>query len=439
MLIPIGLAIGSLLEAAVLRSSSRSIAAALAQPLPVATSWHGVGLAALGALTLGFAISAIGYVAIARLLLSVDIPRPRAALGAIAGASVLGLLGAFLAPAVISSDAYAYAAYGEMAARGIDAYSHMPLPLGDPVFAAAIWQWGNPPPVCVYGPLFVEIARVCVALGARGGIVAQLVILRALAMLALLACVPLAYAAFAPLGRRTRMFAAGFIVLNPLTIWSAAEGHNDALALAIVLAGFAGYRRYGAAVAGTIVALATTIKAPGALAAIGLLAVQRGKAFTGALLGVTIGLGLTTLWFLPGIREIVAASAHGGHYSASVSLLAIGPATAVVIVTILAVCGVRALLAGRADGWILLAIAVWSALPNPQPWYGLWFLPIAALAPHSRAATVVLALSFTTALRYVPDAYGPLGWGATAGLSAVAFAPLLALLAPKSAILSHPR
>ena len=46
---------------------------------------------------------------------------------------------------------YAYAAYGELLRDGANPYAHQLLPQGIPIFDAAIVQWGNPPPVCVYG------------------------------------------------------------------------------------------------------------------------------------------------------------------------------------------------------------------------------------------------------------------------------------------------
>lgn len=43
-------------------------------------------------------------------------------------------------------------------------------------------------------------------------------------------------------------------------------------------------------------------------------------------------------------------------------------------------------------------------VPNPYPWYGLWPIAAAALAPGTRVATAALVLSLTSLLRYLPDA-----------------------------------
>lgn len=439
LLVPAGLAIGSLFEWFVVRHAPQSLAADLAQPLAVATAWHGIGLWVLVALGTGAAIAGVGYVTTIRALLARERSRPLVLLAVVAAACGLGLAAAFFAPVMLSSDVYAYATYGEMALRGLDPYSHAPLTLADPIFAATIRQWGNPPPVCVYGPLFVAISRALVAATAGLGVAAQLDWLRALAMSALLACVPLAYLAFASLGQRARLVAAAAIALNPVAIWSAAEGHNDALLLAFALAGFALVRRFGVGVGTAIVAFSASLKAPGVIAALAFVLAQRGRnARLASLAGLIVAVALLLAWCLPAAVEIARGAAHGGRYLPSVSLSAIGPLCTIVIVGLLTIVGIRALLRREIDGWATVALALWCALPNPYPWYALWFLPVAALAPRSRVAAIILALSLTTTLRYLPDVYGQLNLLTNVGLSLLAFAPLLALLRPKSAILSDP-
>ena len=87
----------------------------------------------------------------------------------------------------------------------------------------------------------------------------------------------------------------------------------------------------------------------------------------------------------------------------------------------------RALIRRDVEGWPLAALGLLLAIPNPQPWYGLWFLPIAALAPRSIAAWVLVGLSLTTILRYVPDAVAIPNYPPDVVLSSLAFAPLLLL------------
>jgi hypothetical protein len=67
-------------------------------------------------------------------------------------------------------------------------------------------------------------------------------------------------------------------------------------------------------------------------------------------------------------------------------------------------------------------------IPNPYPWYGVWLLALAALAPRSRAATAALLLSFTALLRYIPDAVATPSPAEAAVLSVAATLPLLVVL-----------
>lgn len=435
-LVPAGFAIGSLLEWLVARRAPTALHRDFAQPLAVATAWHSTGLWILAALFIGVAIAAIGYFAAIRTLFASEVSRPQSTLFVLVAACALGLVAAFFAPILLSSDVYAYATYAEMALRGIDPYSHARLAASDPIFSATIWQWSNPPPACVYGPLFVAIAQGVVGVTAFAGVAGQLDALRLVAMTALVACVPLSYLAFAPLGARVRIVAAATIALNPIAIWSAAEGHNDALMLALALAGFALVRRFGPGVGVAIVMFSASIKVPGAIAAAAFAVAQRGRNAWSVWMGLFVSSALLVWWCLPAALEI-AASARGGHALPKISLWEIGALSAVVIAGLLLAVGVRALVRGEVDGWIYLALGLWCALPNPYPWYGLWFLPIAALAPQSRAGAVAVTLTFTTTLRYLPDVYGTLPTGIGIGLSILAFTPLLALLRPNSATLTN--
>ena len=72
-------------------------------------------------------------------------------------------------------------------------------------------------------------------------------------------------------------------------------------------------------------------------------------------------------------------------------------------------------------------LAAWVLVPNPYPWYGLWLVALAGLAPRSRAGAVAILLSLTALLRYVPDAIAipspPIG----VALGIAAALPLLGL------------
>jgi hypothetical protein len=149
---------------------------------------------------------------------------------------------------------------------------------------------------------------------------------------------------------------------------------------------------------------------------------------------------------LPLLASVTSRLMPYGRYSAQASFQAVvGSLTWLVlkaerpaaIVSLLITVALAALLAAggaallrrqRLDGWLGLAFAAWVLLPNPYPWYGIWLVALAALAPGSRLAAVALAFSLTSLLRYVPDAIGtPNALGAVA-LGVGAVCPLLALL-----------
>ncbi|MBV9332635.1 MAG: hypothetical protein JO146_01375, partial [Candidatus Eremiobacteraeota bacterium] len=213
-------------------------------------------------------------------------------------------------------------------------------------------------------------------------------------------------------------------------IWSAAEGHNDALALAVVLAGFAIARR-APGIGGAVIGLSATIKAPGAAAAIGYGLLERR-----ATLGAAAGLIVATAVSIPLLSGIAGHLAAHGHYAPSVSLQgAFAPlgapfalAAALGIAAIIAARGMHLLRRCDNDGLIWLGIAAWSLIPNPYPWYAVWLIALAAISLRSRVAGVAIALSLTSALRYVPDAVGALGAPVSVALSIVASLPLAALL-----------
>jgi hypothetical protein len=403
LMVPLAFALDAAVTRALLRFAPSGTAAGFAQPLAVATNWNAFGASLLAALALATVLAGWAYWRLIARLREGDIDGVSPA--SVAGTAALALLCAWFVPVLFSSDVYAYAAYGEMLRSGLSAYAHAPLPPGNPIFAAAIWQWGNPPPVCVYGPAFVAVAAAVLSGLHTFGTLVQLDGLRALASLALIACSIGAYYAY-PGERRERLAAAATIGLNPVAIWCAAEGHNDALALAVVLAGFALLRRGVPGAGAAIVALAGSIKAPGVAAALPL-AFAAGRARFGALAGIAAVVALS----YPLLRAVATDVAPGGHYAPQASLQAVfafaplaGALAAMAACALLARAAVACLRRRDAAGWPLLALAAWVLVPNPYPWYGLWLTGAAALAPGSRAARAALLLSLVSILRYLPDA-----------------------------------
>jgi hypothetical protein len=413
----------------------------LLQPLAVATNFDSFGAELLGALLAAAAAAAGAYWWI--LAHGARCAGLRGPL-AVAGIAALALFAAWCAPVVFSSDVYAYAAYGELARIGANPYAHQALPDGNALFDATIVQWGNPPPACVYGLPFVWVAALLVRFFAPLGVAGQLAGLRVLSSGALLGAALLAYAAY-PGDRIRRLSAAATIALNPAAIWCAAEGHNDALVIAVALGGLALARRGRFEIGAAVAAAAGTIKLPGVAACLPMVLAVR-RAWPGAALGA-----LTTLAFsAPLLANAATGFAAHARYAPQVSLQALvdtaaslwlgdrpAPALAWGIAAACAAAltgvAIARLRRGSAEGWIYLAIGGWLLVPNPYPWYGIWLLAVAAYAPGTRAAAVAIGLSLTALLRYVPDAVATPGPLVAIGLSIAALVPFAALLRPRAA------
>jgi hypothetical protein len=208
------------------------------------------------------------------------------------------------------------------------------------------------------------------------------------------------------MGRLAGPRAALALGANPLLAWSAAEGHNDALALAWVLLGLLLLRRTPAAAA--FVALGTLVKAPALLAALGSIVVprqaprmRRGR-FGYAALALPLLLALAahrgdahvggTLAFgLP-----AAAGSIGGPIAELSAILGIlGGGIAI---------GGRRLASGRRSGYAILGLALWYALPNVYPWYGIWLVALVPFADSARLRAATVGATIAAAVRYLPDA-----------------------------------
>lgn len=439
-LVPIGFAAGAVLCGALLRHAPASIAVDLAQPLPVVTYWQQFGGAMWASLFLAIAIAAAGYIAALR---SAPALRITMAASGIACAAALAF------PVVFSSDVYAYAGYGDLSLHGIDPYAHAAIALRDPLLDAMQWQWGNQPPMCVYGPAFVWLTRAIVAAFLPLGPAAPLWALRIMSCIALVACAPLAYAAFARFPQKQRLCAASGIALNPIAIWSCAEGHNDVLLIAIVLAGFALLQRGRAFAGALMIALSALVKAPGLIAAIGLtLASWPDRLrFPRILAGAASGAAIVAAIAVPLEYGVRAHLAPGGHYFPQFSVQALLAfamplplATALTFAScaVLFVRGALRMLVGNVDGALTMALAVWFALPNPYPWYALWILPLAFLVWNSQAAWAIVAATLLIVLRYYGDATTDLSHGSTAAIVLLQFGIPLVLFSVRRTNRSRP-
>ena len=327
-------------------------------------------------------------------------------------------------PHLLSDDVWAYAAYGALFAHGLDPAAHAwhagdVARLHDGLLDAAIARWGSLPRD-VYGPVFSAFSALIVAETRGAGTAAPVFALRASACIAYLACIALARGRLAPL-----------LALQPVALWSAAEGHNDAFWLALVLAALR-VQTTRARIATLITA--TAVKAVAAVP----LALALAKLPRGARVrwGITAAC-ITLAAYAPLLRSL----AHPGPPSAlprlSFAAAALAarathswlPLAAAAAIALLAVAAMRRLGAIRAPG--RLALAAWLFVPAPEPWYALWILPVAAVTAGA-GGRALIAASLTGGFLYVQDAVGT-AWDQPALIAAVMLAvyalPLLIALA----------
>lgn len=405
------LAVGALASRFVLELAPHRIATDLAQPLVVATNWGPYG--ALLWLVLAASL-ALGFIAYLHWLGGEPPTRPQLFL-----AVSLSLVAGFAWAPLFSSDVYAYSAYGEMARTGIDPYIRLSLPSHDPIVAAAQWQWGGTFPLCVYGSVFVRLAQVVVTLTGATHVLLALDAMRIVASIAFLVCTLLLYT----LSPR----AATFFALNPIALWSAIEGHNDTIALAIVLLGIAVSRRWSV-LGSAIVALAALVKLPafGASIALATDAVITRVRTLPILTGTVAGIALVAAGSVALVSGVRGDLVPHGHYEPLASVQTLGIPVAILAAAI-ALVRLRAF-ANRIDRWCVVAFALWIAIPNPYPWYSLWLLAPSGFASDPRVRNTAIALSAASLLRYVPDAASvPTGFASISlGLCALAaFIPLV--------------
>lgn len=393
-----------------LSAAPRRLTVDLAQPLVVVTAWGGYG--ACFFLLLAAAVAA-GALALGVLCLRAarqggDLPGGRSGTATILLCAALALAGALSWPCVFSSDVYAYAAYGDQVLRGQNPYVAPPPGTHDAFLDAARWQWTRTSfPPCVYGPLFVGLGAATVLLGGMQ-VAPALWLLRLAACGAFLSAILLFDAALA--GRPRRQIAVALLALNPVALWSAAEGHNDTLVLAAVLGAVVAARRGKPVLAAALVGLSPLIKAVGLLAGPPMWALQpsaRRARFGAALVAAGAATALVLLPLqLGGLRTL----GRHGHYAPEYSLQGlVGVVPGLLLGGALVLAALPDLRRGRFGGVVRLALGVWLALPNAYPWYALWVLPVAAAGLGTWEAAALLGVTISVVLRYLPEAFGPLG------------------------------
>jgi hypothetical protein len=416
-----------------------------AQPLLVVTAWNSFGSLTFAVLAATIACAAVALIlAVARLG-----PLDARAVGVICASA---LIACALWPFIFSSDVYAYAAYGDLAARAITPYALAPVALHDPLVDAARWQWGGERfPPCVYGPAFVLFARALIMAANAAAFSASttLMMFRIGAMLALLATIACANVALRPLApqRRARILSLG--ALNPVVIWSASEGHNDVYALLAVAAICAavqlvrppqgsktGVETYA------LLPLAMLVKASAGILAfattLDALLVRRRRALPVAFAALA-GLVVTLAIGLPPLLPALHALAANGHYAPTVSVAElIGAPGALVAGASFFSVAIGVLARGDRAGYGWLGLAAVVLLPNPYPWYATVLVVLALVNEHARASRALYALTICAVIRYLPDAFGDMSPSAAAIASAIEVVPLAFALGGLRADLTRP-
>jgi hypothetical protein len=425
-------ALGAAVARALAARHPAAFAVDFAQPLVVVTAWGTYG-------TLCFAVLAATVVCAGFALLAAvrcsSVPASPALALALAATAALAAIAAW--PFVFSSDAYAYAAYGALARDGIDPYVPLGRSVHEPFSDAARWQWGGDAfPPCIYGPAFVALARVVVAAAGQTHVAAALDGLRLLACGAFVACIFALDLAMRGASARRRFETLAIFGLNPVALWGVAEGHNDAFVLLAALLGFVLFRRGGgsAAAGAVLIGLTPLVKATGAafVAALALdtLCFRPNRAWW-SLAGLAGGLCASVALALPPLLPALYAARRSGHYAPAASVQsALGVAPVALFALAAGIYGVMRLGARKRDGHAWLGIAVWLALPNPYPWYALWFLPAVVAARNGTAAAALYGVTISSLVRYLPDASGHIDSSGLRLAAAVEALPLLALALP---------
>jgi hypothetical protein len=169
-----------------------------------------------------------------------------------------------LGPPLLSNDAYSYVAQGELASRGIDPSAHGPVYLmnGQLMYGAdAIWR-NSPAP---YGPVWIQLSKAVVEVSGHEGAPAVWGF-RGLAVVG----VAMTAAGVALIARSYRLSPAVALAIglaNPLVLLHLVGGaHNDAFMVGLLALGLAAFRYDRRYLAVVLVALATAVKLPAALA-----------------------------------------------------------------------------------------------------------------------------------------------------------------------------
>ena len=415
--VPLTLAIGAVVSHVVFPLLHKPDAI-LAQPIAVVTGWGWSGVAAWAIYAATMLLAGIGYwFAILR---SRQTP-----LAAILCASALACCAALAFRFSLSSDVYAYAAYGALAATHQDPYLYYTfasLQLVNAQWTHAIsFEWPSLP-ACVYGPAFIALAR-AIVVATHFDLPLTLLALRVVEIAAFIAAIGLTAHIVPSRGR----LLATVIGLNPVVISTVAEGHNDALVLLVIALGaFVAIRK--PELGGFLAGASMLFKATGAVVALALAYALRNRRFTtwacAAIVAIIIAQLLATQ--LAGGYRTATATDFVGTGGAAIATGIRGLIALALVARALYNAGTGARTAALAAA----ALAIWALYPQDYPWYGMWLLPLAAFTLEQREGPVLVLLTFSSTLRYLSDAYG--------FAPAAPWLELIALVTPLAGYLREP-
>lgn len=417
ILVPLAIALGAIVSHLAFPALHKPDAV-LSQPMAVVTSWGWPGVVAWAIYAITMLLAGAAYwFAVMR---SRQTP-----LAVILGASALACIAAFAFRFSLSSDAYAYAAYGALSALHQNPYLYHTFPPEQLVNArwtqAIGFEWPRLP-ACIYGPAFIAIAR-AVVMATHFDLPRTLLALR---FLEIIAFVTAAGVAAYVVPERGRLLAA-IIGLNPVVISTVADGHYDALVfLVVAIAAFIALRK--PELAGLLAGASALLKATGAVATFALAYAVRDRRF---MLWGCVGIAASV------VAQLIATHIAGGYRPAAPTDLVGADEAAVAM-------GIHGLIAlglvaralynagkgARAAALAAAALAIWALYPQDYPWYGLWLLPLAAFTLERREGPVLVLLTFSSTVRYLSDAYG--------FAPAAPWLELIALVTPLAGYLREP-
>ncbi|MFL6161230.1 MAG: polyprenol phosphomannose-dependent alpha 1,6 mannosyltransferase MptB [Jatrophihabitantaceae bacterium] len=409
--------------------------------------------AALGFYYLGLVLLIVAWLVLGRLLLTGStsgyLPAGRPVVNpARLRTMIIGwMLPLLVSMPLASSDLYSYAAQAQLVRHGLDPYTTTPadLPAVDlgKFLDNVAWKWVDTP--SPYGPLWVAMSK-WVAVGIGNHALISVLLLRLLPFAAVLAIAWLLPMLADRYGRRPDL-ALWLAVANPLILVHAVGGgHNDAVMVALILAGLvlasrpeANWRHLLAALA--LTTLAAAVKSPGLVAVAFVLPIYLGRrpdlrwpgwlrhcllaagivvaVFTVVSLIAGVGLGWTrqvssgapviNFMSLPTLLAVGYRAAIGAaHAGTLVDGTVRGFRTAGTVLSGLLLCylWIRAMRQRGQPRLVLklLTVALFSVVvlgPAVQPWYFSWALTIGAaliLSPRKIfwVATASIGLTLLT-------------------------------------------